>query len=46
MNEKMYWELLLLLLLNKLRVDTGPLPVHYWTAVSIVVIEDDWKIPH
>lgn len=46
MNSKSGWELLMLYLLNHLRVETAPLPVHYWTAVAIVLIEDDWKIPH
>jgi hypothetical protein len=44
MDSKSGWDLLLLLLLNKLRVNTGPLPVHYWTAVAITLIEDDWKL--
>ena len=46
MNDKMGWELIMLLLLNKLRVDTGPLPVHYWTAVAIMLATEDFEKLH
>lgn len=46
MDSKSGWDLLLLLLMNHIRVLEAPLPVEYWTAVAITLIEDDWKIPH
>lgn len=45
MDSKSGWDLLLLLLMNHIRVlEAAPLPVEYWTAVAITLIEDYWKL--
>lgn len=44
MDSKSGWDLLLLLLMNHIRVLEAPLPVEYWTAVTITLIEDYWKL--
>lgn len=44
MNDKLGWDLLLLLLCDSLRAAEAPIPNVYWEAVAISIIEDDWNL--